>query len=71
MLTIHPQYIKDANGKKSMVVLPAQEFDSIMEELEELEDIKLYDESKKDNEAALPKNLAMAMIEAERKRLGK
>jgi PHD/YefM family antitoxin component YafN of YafNO toxin-antitoxin module len=54
-----------------MVILPAQEFDSIMEELEELEDIKLYDESKNDSEPALPKNIAMAMIEAERKKLGK
>ncbi len=49
MLTIHPQYIKDANGKKSLVILPAKEFDTIMEELEELEDIKLYDEATKND----------------------
>ena len=42
MLTIHPQYIKDANGEKSLVVLPAKEFESLMEELEKLEDIRLY-----------------------------
>ena len=47
MLTVHPQYIKDANGNKSLVILPAKEFDAIMEELEELEDIKLYDKAKK------------------------
>ena len=47
MLTVHPQYIKDTNGNKSLVILPAIEFDTIMEELEELEDIKLYDEAKK------------------------
>lgn len=47
MLTVHPQYIKDADGNKSLVILPAKEFDTIMEELEELEDIKLYDEAKK------------------------
>ena len=46
MLTIHPQYIKDANGEKSLVVLPAKEFDLLMEELE---DIKLYDEAKKED----------------------
>ncbi len=49
MLTIHPQYIKDANGDKSMVILPAKEFDIIMEELEELEDLRLYDEAKKND----------------------
>ncbi len=46
MLTIHPQYINDANGNKSMVVLPAQEFDAL---IEELEDIKLYEEAKKED----------------------
>ena len=49
MLTLHPQYIKDANGDKSLVILPAKEFDSLMEELEELEDIRLYDEAKKED----------------------
>ncbi|MBL0053947.1 MAG: hypothetical protein IPP29_21865 [Bacteroidetes bacterium] len=31
MITAHPQYIKATNGKKSFVILPAKEFDSIME----------------------------------------
>jgi len=50
MITIHPQYIKDANGQKSLVILPVKEFDTIIEELEKLEDIKLYDEAKKDDD---------------------
>ena len=49
MLTIHPQYIKDSNGEKSLVVLPAKEFESLMDEREELEDIRLYDEAKKED----------------------
>ena len=48
MISIHPQYIKDANGEKSMVILPAKEFDCL---LEELEDIKLYDESKNEDKS--------------------
>ena len=48
-LTIHPQYIKDANGKRSLVVIPISEFDKIMEELESIEDVKLYDQAKKKN----------------------
>jgi PHD/YefM family antitoxin component YafN of YafNO toxin-antitoxin module len=47
MLTVHPQYITDNKGKKISVVLPVKEFKTIMEELEELEDIRLYDEGKK------------------------
>ncbi|HWZ16915.1 MAG TPA: hypothetical protein VNW95_16880 [Mucilaginibacter sp.] len=50
MIAVHPQYIKDANGKKSLVVLSAEEFDAIMEELEDIEDVRLYDEAiKNDN----------------------
>ena len=49
MLTIHSQYIKDANGEKSLMAFPAEEFESLMDELEELEDIRLYDEAKKED----------------------
>ncbi len=49
MISVHPQYIKDVNGKKSLVILSAKEFDTIMEELEDIEDIKLYDEAKKND----------------------
>lgn len=49
MLTVHPQYIKDADGNTSLVVLPVKEFDTMIEELEELEDIRLYDEAKKND----------------------
>lgn len=49
MIDVHPEFIKDADGKISSVILPVQEFDKIMEELEDLEDIKLYDEAKKED----------------------
>ncbi|MBK7138720.1 MAG: hypothetical protein IPH74_06740 [Bacteroidetes bacterium] len=71
MFTVHPQYITDNTGKKISVILPIKEFKTLLEELEELEDIRLYDESKNDNEPAIAKNKAMAIIEAERKKIGK
>ncbi len=49
MFTIHPQYIKDSAGNKSLVVLTAKEFEKLMEEIEESEDIKLYDEAKNED----------------------
>lgn len=49
-----------------MVVLPANEFDMMMEELEELEDIRLYDESKADHEPSVPIDEAFTSIEAKR-----
>jgi PHD/YefM family antitoxin component YafN of YafNO toxin-antitoxin module len=67
MLPIHPQYIKDADGNKSLVVLPAKEFDIMMEELEELEDIRLYDDAKKnDTGESIAMEEAFSMIEANR-----
>lgn len=68
MLTIHPQYIKDRNGNKSMVILPADEFNTLIEELEELEDIRLYDDAKKnDTGERIPMAEAFQMIEEKRK----
>ncbi len=46
MISVHPQYITDTAGTK-LVILPEKEFDLIMEELEDLEDIRLYDDAKK------------------------
>lgn len=67
MLTVNPHYITDKAGKKISVVLPMKDFKAIMEELEELEDIKLYDEAKKSNEPSIPIDEAFKMIEAKRK----
>ena len=33
MITVHPQYIKDAEGNKSLGVISAKEFEAIMEDL--------------------------------------
>ena len=67
MKTIHPQYITDDTGKKISVVLPIEEYHTILEELEELEDIRLYDEVKGSDEPSIPINEAFKMIEAKRK----
>lgn len=69
MLTLHPQYIKDAEGNNSLVVLSTKEFETIMEELEDLEDVRLYDEAKKnDTGERIPMNDVFEMIEAKRKK---
>ncbi|MBI3259269.1 MAG: hypothetical protein HYZ54_07345 [Ignavibacteriae bacterium] len=50
MITLYPQYIKDTTGTNSFVILPAEEFETIIEELEDLEDVRLYDEAKKEDD---------------------
>ena len=69
LLTVHPQYIKDANGEKTMVILPASEFERIMEELEDIEDVRLYEEAKKnDTGERIPAAEVFKRIEEKRKK---
>lgn len=67
MLTVNPQYITDDAGKKLSVVLSIAEFNSLMEELDELDDIRLYDDAKKRNEPSIPIEDAFKMIEEQRR----
>ncbi len=66
MLTVHPQYITDTSGKK-LVVLPGDEFELLMEELEDLEDVRLYAAAKADSEPPVPIDEAFTEIEAKRR----
>ena len=56
-MTLHPQFITDTAGKKQAVVLPIKEYALLIEELEELEDIKRYDAVKAKNEPSMPFDL--------------
>jgi len=67
MLTIDPQYIIDNKGNKK-VILSIKEFQAIMEEIDELEDIKLYDATKKDLDSLTPIDEAFKIIESRRKK---
>ncbi len=67
MITLNPQYIKDTAGKK-LVVLSARQFNNIIEELEELEDIKRYDAAKKRKQVFTDAATAFKQIEAKRKK---
>jgi PHD/YefM family antitoxin component YafN of YafNO toxin-antitoxin module len=68
MLTLNPQFIKDSKGKNSLVVLSAKEFESIMEELDAIEDVRLYDEAKaNDTGERISMEEAFKMIEENRK----
>lgn len=63
-----PQYITDNKGKKLSVVLSIKDYNKIIEELEELEDIRLYDEAMASKEPSMPVEKAFKLIEAKRKK---
>jgi hypothetical protein len=43
MVTVHPEYVVDEKQNRKAVLLPAAEWDQIVDELEELDDIRAYD----------------------------
>lgn len=49
-----PQFITDQKGNKLSVILPMRTYTAMLEELEELEDIRLYDAVKAKNEKSIP-----------------
>lgn len=51
-----PQYITDKKGKKLSVVISITEYKKMLEDLEELEDIRLYDAVKSRKEKSIPLN---------------
>jgi hypothetical protein len=50
---IHAQYIVDGKGKRVSVVLPVKDYETILDKIEELEDIQRYDEVKAKNEKSI------------------
>jgi len=46
MFALHPEYVVDAQNQKKAVVLPILEWKQLMEELEELDDVRAYDKAK-------------------------
>ncbi|MHB8261988.1 MAG: hypothetical protein ACYDCN_13285 [Bacteroidia bacterium] len=63
------QYITDDHGKKVAVILPVKDYEKIMDELEDIEDVRLYDEAiKNDTGERIPMDKAFKMIEAKRKK---
>ena len=60
------QFITDAKGRKISVIMPLRDYNKIVEELEELADLRSYDEAKASNEESVPFDLAIQEIEAKR-----
>ncbi len=70
MLTLNPQFITDKKGKKVSVIFSIKEYNKLLEEIEDIEDIKLYDEAKSRKNEFIPIDEAFKQIKAKRKRNG-
>ena len=63
MVSIDPKVSKDANGKTKSVTLTAEDWDQVLDELEELDDIRAFDEAIADDSPSIPFEEAIAEIE--------
>ena len=54
MLALHPEYVIDEHQKTKAVLLPFDEWQQLLEVMEELEDIRAYDEAKAQPHGVLP-----------------
>ena len=63
MLKIHKEYVVDVDGNKKAIVVPMSEWQKILEALEELDDIKAYDEAKSKPSNPIPFEKAIEEIQ--------
>lgn len=61
---MNEQYITDTKGRKVSVILPIRDYRKMLEKLEELEDIRAYDEAVSGCEESIPAEQVFAEIEA-------
>jgi PHD/YefM family antitoxin component YafN of YafNO toxin-antitoxin module len=62
MITVHEEYLVDEAGNRKAVVLPLAEWRQIKEELEELDDIRAYDDAKAQPSEPIPFEQAIREI---------
>jgi len=63
MVAMHPEFLVDKNNQRKAVVLPLAEWQQILDELEELEDIRAFDEAKAQGSDPVPLDEVVRKIE--------
>jgi hypothetical protein len=66
MLQSKERFIVDENGRRIGVLLDIEDYQRLLEELEELEAIRAYDAAKSSGDEVLPLEQALAEIEKDR-----
>ena len=60
MISIEPKVPKDENGNTKSVTLSAKEWNQILDELEELDDIRAFDQAVAEDSKSIPFEKAIA-----------
>ena len=63
MINLHPEYVVDEKHHRKAVILAAPEWESLLKELEELDDIRAYDTAQAHLDDRLPFEQAVREIQ--------
>ena len=66
MLELQETYLTDAEGNRVGVILGIEEYQRLLDALEELEAVRAFDEAKASDDEAIPFEQAIAEIERSR-----
>ncbi len=66
MITLHERFVIDEDGKRTAILVDIEEYNKLLEELEELESIRAFDAAKSSGDEANPFDQAVAEIEKQR-----
>ena len=62
------QFLTDEKGNRTAVLLPIKKYNKLLDKLEDLEDVRLYDEAKRDDDGyRISIDEAFKIIEEKRK----
>ena len=62
MVTLHPEYVIGQDKHTKAILLPLPEWEEVVAELEELDDIRAYDVAKTSADEAIPFDQAVREI---------
>jgi hypothetical protein len=66
MRALKQQFIEDNQGQRIAVLLPIDDYNNLLEQLEEIDDIKTFDTAKASDDEIIPFDQAIKEIEDKR-----
>ena len=66
MGALRQQFIEDKQGNRIAVLMPIDQYNKMLEQLEEIDDIRSYDAAKAEKDEIIPFDQAVNEIEKER-----
>ncbi len=63
MGALRQQFIEDSQGKRIAVLMPIDQYNKMLEQLEEIDDIRSYDAAKAEEDEVIPFDQAVRQIE--------